>query len=450
MSAADSDTIAAIATAPGAAGVGVVRASGTQVGAIAHTLLGREPEPRHAHFARIRDADGGIIDHGLMLYFPAPHSYTGEPVLELQLHGSAVVLDQALRRICALGARLARPGEFSERAFLNGKLDLAQAEAVADLIAARSETAARAALRSLQGEFSRRVQALLDALTLLRVHIEAAIDFPEEEIDFLADPVIGAQLEALQRDLDTLLGEARRGLRLADGLSVVIVGRPNVGKSSLLNALAGDERAIVTAVAGTTRDALREMLDIDGTSLELIDTAGLRDTGDEVEREGVRRARAHLQRADLALLVSETGQVDEDMALLADLPATTPCLIVINKIDLDDGQARAESRDGTDWLWLSARTGIGLDTLRDRLRHLAGADAQTGGGAFSARRRHVLALERTAAHLAAADRVLHDTRAGELAAEELHQAQQALGEITGAFCPDDLLGAIFSSFCIGK
>ncbi|HET7662650.1 MAG TPA: tRNA uridine-5-carboxymethylaminomethyl(34) synthesis GTPase MnmE [Rhodanobacteraceae bacterium] len=450
MSAADSDTIAAIATAPGAAGVGVVRVSGARADTIARTLLGREPWPRHAHFAHIHDAAGEVIDHGLLLYFPAPHSYTGEHVLELQLHGSAVVLDQVLRRVCALGARLARPGEFSERAFLNGKLDLAQAEAVADLIAARSESAARAALRSLQGRFSRRVEALLDALTLLRVHIEAAIDFPEEEIDFLADPVIGTRLETLQRDLDTLLGEARRGLRLADGLSVVIVGRPNVGKSSLLNALAGDERAIVTAVAGTTRDALREMLDIDGVSLELIDTAGLRETGDEVEREGVRRARAHLERADLALLVTEAGQADEDMALLADLPATTPRLVIINKIDLDDGEAQIETRDGIDWLWLSAHTGAGLDLLRTRLKHLAGADEQSAGGAFSARRRHVLALERTAAHLDAADHMLHDTRAGELAAEELHQAQQALGEITGAFYPDDLLGAIFSSFCIGK
>lgn len=444
------DTIAAIATAPGAAGVGVVRVSGAQAGAIACTLLGHAPSPRHAHYARIRDAAGEVIDHGLMLYFPAPHSYTGESVLELQMHGSVVVLDQVLRRVCTLGARLARPGEFSERAFLNGKLDLAQVEAVADLIAARSESAARAAMRSLQGQFSRRVQTLLDALTLLRVHIEAAIDFPEEEIDFLADPAIGAQLAALQDDLGILLSEARRGLRLADGLSVTIVGRPNVGKSSLLNALAGDERAIVTAIAGTTRDALREMLDIDGVALELIDTAGLRDSVDEVEREGVRRARAHLARSDLALLITEGGQAHQDMALLANLPATTPRLVIVNKVDLGDGEARVETRDGVAWLWLSARTGAGLDTLRARLKHLAGADEQAAGGAFSARRRHVLALERTAAHLAAADQTLRDTRAGELAAEELHQAQQALGEITGAFCPDDLLGAIFSSFCIGK
>ncbi len=446
----DTDTIAAIATAPGAAGVGVVRVSGPEVPAMAQTLLGRAPVPRQAHFAHFHAADGHVIDHGLMLLFSAPHSYTGEHVLELQTHGSVVVLDRILRRVCALGARLARPGEFSERAFLNGKLDLAQAEAVADLVAARSESAARAAVRSLQGQFSERVDALLAQLTALRVHIEAAIDFPEEEIDFLADPAIGSQLDAVRDAINTLLVEARRGLRLNDGLSVAIVGRPNVGKSSLLNALAGDERAIVTAIAGTTRDALREMLDIDGVALELIDTAGLRDTGDEVEREGVRRARAHLAQADLALLMTEEYRVDKDLALLGDLPATTPRLILVNKIDLGAASAHAETREGVDWLWLSAKTGAGLDTLRDRLRHFAGADRAATGGAFSARRRHVLALERTLSRLDAADQTLRATQAGELAAEELRQAQQALGEITGAFCPDDLLGAIFSSFCIGK
>ncbi len=449
MSAA-SDTIAAIATAPGAAGVGVVRVSGPAAPVIARTLLGREPRPRHAHVARLADAAGASIDEGLLLYFPAPRSYTGEAVLELQTHGSAVVLDLVLRRVCELGARLARPGEFSERAFLNGKLDLAQAEAVADLIAARSEHAARAAMRSLQGVFSERVEALLADLVGLRVHIEAAIDFPEEEIDFLADPAIATRMQALRQAIAALLVEARRGLRLADGLSVAIVGRPNVGKSSLLNALAGDERAIVTATAGTTRDALREMLDIDGVGLELIDTAGLRDTGDEIEREGVRRARRHLARADLALLVTDAANARDDLALLAGLPDPTPRLVVVNKIDLDDQAAHEEERAGTPWLWLSARTGHGLDLLRARLKHFAGADAHAGAGAFSARRRHVLALERTASHVDAADRTLRDTHAGELAAEELHQAQQALGEITGAFHPDDLLGAIFSSFCIGK
>src|SRR5690625_2650441 len=444
------DTIAAIATASGGAGIGVVRVSGPAVPAIAQSLLGREAQPRYAHFAHFRDAGGASIDQGLLIHFPAPASYTGEHVLELRTHGSPVVLDTMLHRVCELGARLARAGEFSERAFLNGKLDLAQAEAVADLIAARSQQAARAALRSLEGAFSRRVDALLEDLVALRVHIEAAIDFPEEDIDFLADPAIDRRLQALRADLDALLGEVRRGVRLSDGLSVAIVGRPNVGKSSLLNALAGDERAIVTAIAGTTRDALREMLDIDGVALELIDTAGLRDTGDEVEREGVRRARAHLAQADLALLMTEAHRVDEDLALLGDLPATTPRVILVNKIDLGAASAHAETREGVDWLWLSAKTGAGLDTLRDRLRHFAGADQAVSGGTFSARRRHVLALERTLSHLDAADQTLRATRAGELAAEELRQAQQALGEITGAFCPDDLLGAIFSSFCIGK
>lgn len=444
------DTIAAIATASGAAGVGVVRVSGPKAFAIAHTLLGRAPEPRHAHFVHLADASGETIDHGLLLYFPAPRSYTGEAVLELQTHGSSVVLDRVLRRACELGARLARPGEFSERAFLNGKLDLAQTEAVADLIAARSEQAARAAMRSLQGVFSERVDSLLAALIALRVHIEAAIDFPEEEIDFLADPAIVAQMDELRRNLGTLLIEARRGLRLADGLSVAIVGRPNVGKSSLLNALSGDDRAIVTATAGTTRDALREMLDIDGVGLELIDTAGLRDSDDEIEREGVRRARAHLERADLALLVSDAAHAEADQALLAGLPPTTPRVVILNKIDLDDTPPHAEERAGVPWIWLSAKAGHGLDLLRERLKHLAGAETQGESGTFSARRRHVLALERTAGHVEAADQTLRATRAGELAAEELHQAQHALGEITGAFYPDDLLGAIFSSFCIGK
>ena len=443
----DHDTIAAIATAPGAAGVGVVRVSGPAAPAIAAALLGRAPRPRHAHFADFRDGEGALLDRGLLLYFPAPASYTGEHVLELQGHGSPVLLDALLRRACALGARLARPGEFTERAFLNGKLDLAQAEAVADLIAARSATAAHAALASMEGVFSRRVEALLQALVALRVHVEAAIDFPEEEIDFLADPAIGARLDALRADLAALLHEARRGVRLNDGLRVAIVGRPNAGKSSLLNALAGSERAIVTAIAGTTRDVLREQVDLDGIALELADTAGLRETEDPVEREGVRRAHGELQRADAVLLVTEAAHAEADLALLDALPPTA-ALVLVNKIDLDGAAAREETRAGLPWLWLSARTGAGLDALRARLRALAGA---TGGeGAFSARRRHVLALERVAVHLDRAAEVLAATRAGELAAEELRQAQHALGEITGAYGSDDLLGAIFSSFCIGK
>lgn len=442
------DTIAAIASAPGMAGVGVVRVSGPHVPRIAQTLLGRMPTSRHAHFVAFRGADDALIDRGLLLYFPAPASYTGEHVLELQGHGSLVLLDALLRRVCELGARLARPGEFTERAFLNGKLDLAQAEAVADLIAARSQAGARAALQSMEGVFSRKVDALLQALIALRVHIEAAIDFPEEEIDFLADPAITQKLESLRAQLAELLREAQRGVRLNDGLRVAIIGRPNAGKSSLLNALAGSERAIVTDIAGTTRDVLRESISFDGIALELADTAGLRDTHDPVEREGVRRAHSERERADVVLLVTDAQNASDDLAWLRDLPSNIERIVAVNKIDLADASAHAQTRNGATWLWLSVKTGEGLDALRDHLKQLAGAGS--GEGAFSARRRHVLALEQTAEHLNRAAYVLADTHAGELAAEEFRQAQHALGEITGTYSSDDLLGAIFSSFCIGK
>jgi tRNA modification GTPase len=442
------DTIAAIASAPGAAGIGVVRVSGPHVPLIAHSLLGKIPTPRHAHFAAFRSADAHLIDRGLLLYFPSPASYTGEHVLELQGHGSLVLLDALLRRICELGARLARPGEFTERAFLNGKLDLAQAEAVADLIAARSQAGARAALQSMEGVFSGKVNALLHALITLRVHIEAAIDFPEEEIDFLADPAIAQQLAALREQLDDLLREARRGVRLNDGLRIAIVGRPNVGKSSLLNALAGSARAIVTDIAGTTRDVVRESVNLDGVVLELADTAGLRDTHDPVEQEGVRRAHSERERADVVLLVTDSQHAKTDLAWLEDLSPAVECIVVVNKIDLTSVPAHNEQHADAKWLWLSARTGEGLDALREQLKQLAGAGS--GEGAFSARRRHVLALEQVSDHLARTAQVLVDIRAGELAAEELRQAQHALGEITGTYTSDDLLGAIFSSFCIGK
>ena len=442
------DTIAAIASAPGAAGVGVLRVSGPAVPGIARALLGRPPEPRHAHFAAFRDGAGELIDRGLLLYFPAPASYTGEHVLELQGHGNTVLLDALLRRTCELGARLARPGEFTERAFLNGKLDLAQAEAVADLIAAGSQAGARAALRSMEGVFSRKVEDLLQALIALRVHIEAAIDFPEEEIDFLADPAIARQLQSLRAQLADLLRETQRGVRLTDGLRIAIIGRPNAGKSSLLNALAGSDRAIVTDIAGTTRDVLREQLAIDGVSLELADTAGLRDTDDPVEREGVRRARQELTRADVALLVTDAAGAEDDQRLFAGVQAQIERIVLVNKIDLDRRPAHSEHRDGAWWLWASVRTGDGLDQLRAHLKQLAGAGS--GEGAFSARRRHVLALERVAEYLDRTADVLRDIHAGELAAEELRHAQHALGEITGTYSSDDLLGAIFSSFCIGK
>ena len=443
------DTIAAVASAPGAGGVGVLRVSGPRAAAIARTLLGRAPRARHAHYAAFRAADGGVIDRGLLLWFPAPRSYTGEDVLELQAHGSPVVLRVLLARLVELGARHARAGEFSERAFLNGRIDLAQAEAVADLIASGSEAAARAAQRSLDGEFSARVHALAERVVRLRVWIEAAIDFPEEEIDFLAAPELATEVDATHADLLALLRAARRGVRLADGLHVVIVGRPNVGKSSLLNALAASERAIVTDVAGTTRDVLRETIDLDGVALTLVDTAGLREAADVVEREGIRRARGELERADLAVLVSDDEHARLDADLLRAVPPRAARIVVHNKIDLAGARARREEHDGVVHLWLSARSREGLDGLVAELRRHAGAE-EGDAGAFSARARHVAALERARTHFDAALAALAEHNAGELAAEDLRRAHDALGEITGEVSADDLLGEIFSSFCIGK
>ena len=443
------DTIAAIATPAGAGGIGVVRVSGPRAQAIAQTLTGKNPKPRIARFVAFRDADGGALDRGLAVFFRAPRSFTGEDVLELHAHGSPIVLDLLLRRVCALGARQARPGEFSERAFLNGKLDLAQAEAVADLIASGSEAAARAALRSLEGDFSRAVRALLEALVRRRSWLEAALDFPEEEIDFLSAPQLSGELSALRTQSADLLAAARRGVVLREGLHVVIVGRPNAGKSSLLNALARSERAIVTEIPGTTRDVLRESVNLDGIALTLVDTAGLRDSHDIVEREGMRRARAELERADVAILVTDSAHADSDQTLLADCAQGATHLIVHNKIDLAGEPARTERRDGARvHIWLSAQTRDGLDLLRAELARLAGL-GDSMQGAFSARTRHVRALEMVAQHLSGAAAQLQQ-RAGELAAEELRQAQQTLGEITGEFSSDDLLGKIFSTFCIGK
>jgi tRNA modification GTPase len=446
---ARADTIAAVASAPGAGGVGVLRVSGPLAGAIAQRFLGRAPRARHAHYAAFRSGDDGVIDRGLLLWFPAPRSYTGEDVLELQAHGSPIVLRMLLARTLELGARHARAGEFSERAFLNGRIDLAQAEAVADLIASGSEAAARAAQRSLDGEFSASVHALTARVVRLRVWIEAAIDFPEEEIDFLAAPQLAADLDSTRSELLDLLAATRRGVRLADGLHVVIVGRPNVGKSSLLNALAASDRAIVTDIAGTTRDVLRETIDLDGIALTLVDTAGLRESADTVEREGIRRARAELERADLAVLVSDDLSADTDLHVLDEVRATAARIVVHNKIDLADEPARVEQRGGVTHVWLSARARVGLDLLVGELKRHAGHEAGNEG-AFTARARHVAALERAREHFDAAAQRLNIDRAGELAAEDLRQVQHALGEITGEYSNDDLLGAIFSSFCIGK
>jgi tRNA modification GTPase len=443
------DTIAAVATPPGGGGVGIVRISGPKARRIGRALTGKSPQARKFHFSTFLDADGAALDRGLILYFAAPHSFTGEDVLELHAHGSPVVLNLLLLRACMLGARQARPGEFSERAFLNGKLDLVQAEAVADLIAAGSESAARAALRSLDGEFSTQVHKLLDALVHLRAWLEAALDFPEEEIDFLSAPRLAEELAALRTQLAQLLAATRRGVVLRDGLHVVIAGRPNAGKSSLLNALARSERAIVAPVPGTTRDVLRESIELDGIAFTLVDTAGLRDSDDPVEREGVRRARAELTRADVIVLVTENASIDALCELVQEDAANAVRLVAHNKIDLGNSVAGVERvSDAEIHVWLSARSGAGLDLLRAQLLLLA-SGGEDGRGSFSARSRHVQALGRVTGHLNAAAIQLTN-RSGELAAEELRQAQHALGEITGEFTSDDLLGKIFSTFCIGK
>lgn len=449
------DTIAAIATASGAGGVGVVRISGPQAYTIAETICAKSLSPRHAHYARFHDERGDTLDDGIALYFKAPASYTGEDVVELQAHGSPAVLRQLLDRCCALGARMARPGEFSERAFLNGKLDLAQAEAVADLIAAGDARAARAARRSLDGVFSRRVDALADALLRLRIHVEAAIDFVDEPLDTLGGEALRTGLAQAADDLDALLREAERGQKLRDGLHAVIVGPPNVGKSSLLNALAGSERAIVSDIAGTTRDLLRETVRVDGVELTLVDTAGLRAGGDSIEREGMRRAESELTRADLAIVVLDASEVEAGRATVADAIADVPQrLWVLNKADLlakppVEPPPAGQPLPQDDAVLVSARTGAGLDTLHARLRALAVGEGEGADGAFSARSRQVDALRRAAHELAAARQQL-DRDMLELTAESLRAGHDTLGEITGRLAPDDLLGHIFSSFCIGK
>jgi tRNA modification GTPase len=444
------ETIAAIATAAGSGGIGIVRLSGPASRSIGRQLTGKKLKRRNFHFTIMRDAAGAILDRGLAAFFAGPASYTGEDVLELHVHGSPVVLDLLLRRVIELGARAARPGEFTERAFLNGKLDLAQAEAVADLIGSGSEAGMRAAQRSLEGEFSREVRSLFDALVALRAWLEAALDFPDDDVDFLGAPRLAGELDALRQGVSKLLDAARRGVVLRDGLHLVIVGRPNSGKSSLLNALAQSERAIVTAIAGTTRDLVRETIQLEGITLTLVDTAGLRDSDDVVEREGMRRTRAELASADVAILVTRTQDVEADRRLLADCAPAATRLIVHNKIDLSGETARAERSGAREThLYLSALNGDGLHELRVELARLGGR-GEGAHGAFSARRRHVDALEKVAQHLAGAAIALHENHAGELAAEELRLAQRALGEITGEYSSDELLGAIFSTFCIGK
>ncbi len=446
------DTICAIATPPGAGGVGVVRISGPAVPDISASLIGGLPRPRYAKLADFRDGRGESIDNGIAIYFPEPHSFTGEHVLELQGHGGLHVLQQLVGRVLELGARPARPGEFSERAFLNDKMDLVQAEAIADLIGSGSDAAARAAQRSLHGEFSRLVDGLRETITALRVFVEAAIDFPDEEIDFLAESDIVKRVRDADKQVDALLESARQGRLLTDGIVLAIVGRPNAGKSSLLNALSGQDSAIVTEVPGTTRDVLREQIDIDGIPVHVADTAGIRETTDVIEAEGIRRARQALDVADIVLLIHDASEGEwDDERLRAEITPGVKTISVANKIDRipkTDLQHR-QSEDSGDTVWISAKTGQGISSLRDRIRRAVGAADQAEGG-FSARQRHVDALKRTRRHLANGLEVMENLQAGELLAEELRLAQQALGEITGQTLADDLLGEIFSSFCIGK
>ncbi len=449
---AGSDTIAALATPPGRGGVGIIRLSGFNIAEIAIQLLGHVPAARQAEYLPFCADDGESLDTGLALYFPAPHSFTGEDVLELHGHGGPVVMDLLLQRCLSLGARPARPGEFSERAFLNNKMDLAQAEAVADLIDSASAQAARLAVRSLQGAFSQRIHVLVEALMELRIYVESAIDFPEEEIDFLGDGQVQTRLTAVMNTLAETRAAAHQGNLLREGMTVVIAGRPNAGKSTLLNALAGRDTAIVTDIPGTTRDILREHILLDGLPLHIIDTAGLRDSDDAVEQEGIRRAWAEIEGADRILLLHDASRVfdEQEQHLLKQLgQAGPPITLVQNKIDLLRGDSVPVDAKNITEIAVSARSGAGLHTLREHLKACVGYEAG-GEGQFMARRRHLQALESAQHYLENGEQQLQHHAAGELLAEDLRQAQQALGEITGDVSADELLGRIFSSFCIGK
>ncbi len=451
------DTICAIATPKGVGGIGVVRVSGPQVRQICKQIAGYLPPPRYAHYADFKNLKGELIDKGLALFFPGPHSFTGEDILELQGHGGPIILDQLLQAIIGLGARLARPGEFSERAFLNDKIDLAQAEAIADLIESHSVEASRYAMRSLQGEFSRLINQLLNDIIALRVYVEAAIDFPEEEIDFLQSAEVQEKLELIRSSLAKVIAQAGSGRILKDGLSIVIIGEPNVGKSSLLNLLSGQASAIVTDIAGTTRDTLRELINLDGMPLHIIDTAGLRDSDDLVEREGMKRAWQEIKQADHILWMLDAAASDtlKNSALWYQLQdegiPNERISLIKNKIDLsgDTPKLCLEPSLQLSCIYMSARQNLGLEILSEHLKQVAGYSNLEEGG-FIARRRHLDALQRANKALNTAFEQLTQHRAGELLAEDLRAAQQALSEITGKFTSDDLLGEIFSSFCIGK
>lgn len=450
------DTIVAQATPPGRGGVGIIRISGNQVKEVAQAVLGKLPKPRYAEYLPFLDENGQVIDQGIALFFPNPHSFTGEDVLELQGHGGPIILDLLIKRILSIPAtRIARPGEFSERAFLNDKVDLAQAEAIADLIDASSEQAAKSAMSSLQGVFSNKINELVNLLINLRIFVEAAIDFPEEEIDFLSDGKIETQLKDVIKQLNDVRSEAKQGSLLREGMKVVIAGRPNAGKSSLLNALSGRDSAIVTDIAGTTRDVLREHIHIDGMPLHIIDTAGLRDAYDEVERIGIERAWVEIEQADRVLLMVDgttTTEINPEKLwpeFMQRLPSHIPVTVIRNKADLTGETLGYSDVSQYSLIRLSARTGNGVDLLREHLKQTMGFSATAEGG-FLARRRHLQALEQAAKHLDNGLEQLITYHAGELLAEELRLAQESLSEITGSFTSDDLLGKIFGSFCIGK
>lgn len=442
------DTIAAIATAPGSGGIGVVRVSGPLSRDIADAVLGHCPAPRHAAYLPFNDDQGDLIDRGIAIYYAAPHSYTGEDVLELQAHGGPALMQLLLARCLALGARQAEPGEFTRRAYLNDKLDLAQAEAVADVISAATAEAARSAVRSLAGEFSERIHALRDRLINLRMFVEACLDFPEEDIDFISQGDVAGKLDGIAVELKSVFAGAKQGNLLREGIQVVLVGQPNVGKSSLMNQLAGEEVAIVTSIAGTTRDTIRSAIQINGVPLHIIDTAGLRETTDEVEQQGIARTWRALENAHVALLLVDAahGITEMEKSILERLRKDLPKLWIHNKVDLTSETVGKLERDGEKHLYLSAKTGAGINLLREELLDIAGW--QPGGeGVYMARVRHLEALKLVEANLDRAGLLLTQP---ELLAEELRQAQEALNTITGEFTSDDLLGEIFSRFCIGK
>ena len=442
------DSIAAIATAPGSGGIGVVRVSGPASVQIALGILGTCPPPRHAGYLAFKEADGSLIDRGIAIYFAAPHSYTGEDVLELQAHGGPALMQLLLARCIALGARQAEPGEFTRRAYLNDRLDLAQAEAVADVISAATAEAARSAMRSLSGEFSQRIHALLNQLINLRIYVEACLDFSEEDIDFITQGSVSAKLADISKQLQSVFAGARQGNLLREGIQVVLVGQPNVGKSSLMNQLAGEEVAIVTPIAGTTRDSIKSAIQISGVPLHIIDTAGLREPEDEVEQHGIIRTWRALENANVALLLVDVTQgiTKTEKSILGRLPSVLPRVWVHNKIDLTTDSPKYVELEGETHIHLSAKTGAGMDLLRSQLLKLVGWQP-SGEGVFMARARHLLALEMVEKNLAQSALLLTQP---ELLAEELRQAQESLNSITGEFTPDDLLGEIFSRFCIGK